>query len=632
MYIKYRPEIDGLRALAVISVILYHTKLNLFGNEIFKGGFIGVDIFFVISGYLITSIIFQELETTGKFSFLYFYERRIRRIIPALLVVILASLPIAWMLIMPVNFIDFSKSILFSLGFSSNFYFHYSGQGYGEISSLLKPFLHTWSLSVEEQYYIIFPIFLIFISMYFKKHLIQILFVGFFVSIVLASWGSKNHPSFNFYILPTRGWELLAGSILAYFQIFKDNIIKNKFYFKFLPLLGVILIFHSILFFDDEMLHPSFYTLSPIIGVCLIIWFSEKNEIITRILSIKLFVGIGLISYSLYLWHYPLFAFLRISEIELKNYQVIIIITIILFTLSILTYFFVEKVSRNKKYNFRFIGISIFLVIFLIATFCFFGIKTSGYKDRLPLELKIENIDNRFEEKNLIDFRECHQKIMKLKNFCLFGSFEKNVYLVGDSHTDTLAFNLKDRLNLINYNFINMSAPAGIYGRNRTIDGIDTNKLDEKREMVLNKIKDSTVIFGGWIHREKDWYFNENRAKYQNLFNTLEINNNKIIILYPIPSVDPKYNMNLVRYYKKNKRLPDYYIDRKIFDNQSNKSYKFYDSFKNENIFKVYPAEISCDKNKCYSIKNNSILMVDYSHPSSNFAYEINSKIIDFIK
>ena len=128
MYIKYRPEIDGLRALAVISVILYHTKLNLFGNEIFKGGFIGVDIFFVISGYLITSIIFQELETTGKFSFLYFYERRIRRIIPALLVVILASLPIAWMLIMPVNFIDFSKSILFCLIFVIYYLFRPTSQ------------------------------------------------------------------------------------------------------------------------------------------------------------------------------------------------------------------------------------------------------------------------------------------------------------------------------------------------------------------------------------------------------------------------------------------------------------------------------------------------------------------------
>ena len=177
-----------------------------------------------------------------------------------------------------------------------------------------------------------------------------------------------------------------------------------------------------------------------------------------------------------------------------------------------------------------------------------------------------------------------------------------------------------------------MSAPAGIYGRNRIIDGIDTNKLDKRREIVLNKIKDSTVIFGGWIHREKDWFFNDNRSKYAKLFNILEKNNNKIIILYPIPSVDPKYNMNLIRHYKKNRNLPDIFIDRKIFEEQTKKSYKFYDSFKNSNIFKIYPAEVSCDQNKCYSIKDNSILMVDYSHPSSIFAYAINSEIIKLLK
>ena len=158
MKLTYRPEIDGLRAIAVGAVILYHTQINILGHQPFKGGFIGVDIFFVISGYLITSIILKELITTGKFSFKHFYERRIRRILPALLFVMLVSLPFAWMYLLPSSFVDYSKSILYSLGFSSNFYFHYSEQQYGAESGLLKPFLHTWSLSVEEQYYILFPI------------------------------------------------------------------------------------------------------------------------------------------------------------------------------------------------------------------------------------------------------------------------------------------------------------------------------------------------------------------------------------------------------------------------------------------------------------------------------------------
>ena len=143
MKIRYRPEIDGLRAIAVISVILYHAQITIFDFETFKGGFIGVDIFFVISGYLITSIILKELVATGSFSFKHFYERRIRRIIPVLLFVMLASLPFGWMLLLTDNFIDFSKSILYSIGFSSNLYFWYTGQEYAAESGLLKPFLHT---------------------------------------------------------------------------------------------------------------------------------------------------------------------------------------------------------------------------------------------------------------------------------------------------------------------------------------------------------------------------------------------------------------------------------------------------------------------------------------------------------
>ena len=211
MKINYRPEIDGLRALAVIAVILYHAQITLFGYEPFKGGFIGVDIFFVISGYLITSIILKELVSTGNFSFKNFYERRIRRILPALLFVMLVSLFFAWKYLLPGSFIDFSKSILYSLGFSSNFYFHFSGLEYNSEDGLLKPFLHTWSLSVEEQYYIIFPIIFLITFKYFKKYIPHILILGLFISLGLADWGSRNYPSFNFYALPTRGWELIAG-------------------------------------------------------------------------------------------------------------------------------------------------------------------------------------------------------------------------------------------------------------------------------------------------------------------------------------------------------------------------------------------------------------------------------------
>ena len=235
MKIAYRPEIDGLRAIAVIAVILYHAQITILDNLPFKGGFIGVDIFFVISGYLITSIILKELLATGQFSFKNFYERRVRRILPALLFVIIVSLPFAYMYLIPSSLVDFSKSLLYSLSFGSNFYFHFSGQEYAAENSLLKPLLHTWSLSVEEQYYILFPIIIFYIFRYFKESILIFLIAGFTVSLVLSEWGSRNYSSLNFYIISSRAWELLIGSILAYFESQSGSRSKNQKLYRILP-------------------------------------------------------------------------------------------------------------------------------------------------------------------------------------------------------------------------------------------------------------------------------------------------------------------------------------------------------------------------------------------------------------
>ena len=176
MILKYRPEIDGLRTIAVIAVILYHAQFQLF-----SGGFIGVDIFFVISGYLISSIILKEISDFGRFSFSKFYERRARRILPALFIIMLFTLPWGLRFIYPSNLLDFGYSILSSIGFASNFYFHYSGLEYEAENSLLIPFLHTWSLSVEEQFYIIFPPLVILSFKYLKNYLLHTIIVGIFI-------------------------------------------------------------------------------------------------------------------------------------------------------------------------------------------------------------------------------------------------------------------------------------------------------------------------------------------------------------------------------------------------------------------------------------------------------------------
>ena len=619
MKLTYRPEIDGLRAIAVVAVILYHAQITILGHQPFKGGFIGVDIFFVISGYLITSIILKELVTTGSFSFKHFYERRVRRILPALLFVMLVSLPFAWMYLLPSSFIDFSKSILYSLGFSSNFYFYYSGQQYGAESGLLKPFLHTWSLSVEEQFYILFPIVLLIIFKYFRKYLIHILILGFVVSLGLADWGSRNHPSFNFYILPTRGWELLAGSILAYFEITKGHRSKNKKLNLILPTIGLLLIGHSIQFFNDEMFHPSFYTLSPIVGICLIIWFSDKDEIITKILSTKIFVGIGLISYSLYLWHYPIFAFARETIFFDGSISKKIIIGVTTIILSIFSYYFVEKIFRNRSNNFLKIIIILLTLILIIIIFNLKSIYSDGFKKRTYFP---EVIVNTFEKLNYRKISQnklkCHDRLGD-KGFCIFNELSDNVgdiVLLGDSLTDSLLSNLIEQVSNTKYRLIHMSYGGNLFLPNFIRFYRKTNKINSdenvhnfREKFIQNKShKNTYIIFYG----DYNYYF-EKRIKI------LEDE----IVEYETPSIYSTRD-NIFLDYEKRKKL----LKEKIKESLTNLS-------KDKKVLLIYPSPISpvnisrhISINRDNILKDKTFFLKDKVNYSKNFFRKYNSEII----
>jgi len=673
--LTYRPEIDGLRAIAVCAVILYHAQITIFGHQPFKGGFIGVDIFFVISGYLITSIILKELITTGSFSFKYFYERRIRRILPALLVVMLVSLPFAWMYLLPSSFVDYSKSILYSLGFSSNFYFHYSGQQYGAENGLLKPFLHTWSLSVEEQYYILFPIVLLITFKYFRKYLLHLLILGFIISIGLADWGSRNHPSFNFYMLPTKGWELLAGSIMSYFEIIYGRKSRYKILNFVMPYIGLILIGHSILFFKDEMFHPSFYTLSPIIGVCFIIWFSHKDEIITKILSTKLFVGIGLISYSLYLWHYPIFAFARVNYFfdgSIFNKLLIGLITVIL---SVLSYHFIEKNFRNKKYNFKILLNVILVSISILVIMCFTIILKNGYKKRVA---EIFSKDLTSDTYNLLkkstdvtgENEICHQSI----GGCKFNTnSKKKVFIIGDSHMAHIMFDLKNRFVKKKYQFISSTFNSCVYYPGFNLVDKKTQKIDkfcnddyfQKLKKNLLNDKNSIIIFGGRfpLFLSNTYFDNQEGGiehfsldqKYISLgkYDTIQASfkneilelskNNKIILIYPIPEVGWHVPNKLLKSIPRkinlieNFFIPKNYITTsyKIYKNRTKSSFELLDYIQGENIYRVYPHTLFCDtiiKDRCLTHDDKNIFYIDDDHVSYKGAEMINDLIMKEIE
>jgi peptidoglycan/LPS O-acetylase OafA/YrhL len=661
MKLTYRPEINGLRAIAVGAVIIYHAQITIFGYQPFRGGFIGVDIFFVISGYLITSIILKELSTTGSFSFKHFYERRVRRILPALLFVMLVSLPFAWMYLLPSSFIEFSKSILYSLGFSSNYYFWYSGQQYGAESGLLKPFLHTWSLSIEEQFYILFPIVLLVAFKYFRKYLIHILILGFVISLGLADWGSRNHPQFNFYILHARAWELLAGSILAYFEINNGHRSKNKILNLILPTIGLSLIGYSILFFNDKMFHPSFYTLSPIVGVCLIIWFSHKDELITKILSTKLFVGIGLISYSLYLWHYPIFAFARLIEFFQVSLFNKLLLVIIIFLLSFCSYYFIEQPARDNKKKFKIV----FLNIFLISSFLI-----------ISSIIVLNKIPKFFEKNEMVMYKsnflkkECIQ-IMSNSYKCSkdFKKNNKKIFLVGDSHMRYLSINLLNRIIKKNDYEVNIIS-NDICFLFREFDFIN-KKTKEKiciKYNSLNKIlKEENAIFvivGRFpVHLNKTYFNNKeggiepktfdnqyiSKGYYKSIeesFNseiTKLSKKNRIILVYPIPEVGWNFPQKLFNQLpkkislKKDLFIPKNYITTsyKVYKNRTKSSFELFDSIQGNNIYRVYPHTLFCDttiKNRCVTHDDKNIFYADSHHPSIKGAEMINDLIIKEIE
>lgn len=341
----YRADIDGLRSIAVLGVIIYHAELYVNDGQILSGGFLGVDVFFVISGFLITRILCNEIAS-DDFSFAGFYERRARRILPVLLLVATLTVPLAWWLMLPPALIDYAGSLVTSLFFSSNLWF-WSADSYWGQASALKPLLHTWSLAIEEQFYLIAPWLIIIFSR--KRTMLVIAFVLIFIaSLVFAELTSRHAPESAFFLLPSRAWELLAGSLVSFYLASKHDSQMPRLNSQFLAVLGLGLIVGPMIFFDSSIRHPSIYTLMPVSGAVLLIACSQQT-LVGRFLSIKPLVWIGLISYSLYLWHFPLFAFFKVANIQLSILHKLALLgtSVLLATLS---YRYFEKPFRDKAW------------------------------------------------------------------------------------------------------------------------------------------------------------------------------------------------------------------------------------------------------------------------------------------
>jgi peptidoglycan/LPS O-acetylase OafA/YrhL len=497
---KYRREIDGLRAVAVLPVVLYHA-----GIEAFSGGFVGVDIFFVISGYLITTIILSEIRE-DRFSIITFYERRARRILPALFFVMLCCLPFAWLWLLPKHYKEFSESIAAVSVFSSNIFFR-EQSGYFSTAAELKPLLHTWSLAVEEQFYIFFPPLLMLLWRKRKTWMFKSLVTAAVASLAWAHWGAYHEPSATFFLLPTRAWELAIGALIAFYFLHhpesRVHIQSRRTMSEVCGFLGVALICLSILTFDKQTPFPSLYALLPTVGTALIIVFSSPTTVVGRILGIRPMVGIGLISYSTYLWHQPLFVFARHASIQSPDTNQFLALSGLSFILAWFSWRFVEKPFRDKQttsrkqiFSFALLGSLIFAAVGLAGHF------TQGFPSR------IDETTLKLSSPVLGATEECDERKKTTGKIATIGDLtvESTIALVGDSHSTRLTRALSEIL-LQNHKAVN------VYSRSWGVPLLDvgTDSIRKKPqnraymqraydEIVNNPHIDTVILSAQWAN------------------------------------------------------------------------------------------------------------------------------------
>lgn len=344
--LTYRSEIDGLRAVAVLAVVLYHL-----GPTFLPGGFVGVDVFFVISGFLITSIILRE-SADGTFTLKNFWMRRIRRLFPALAVVLLATLAAGSLILYQEEWSSLGAQLFAVLILLANFQLHIETGNYWGPAAEDVPLLHTWSLAVEEQFYLLFPLLLLLLLRLGKRSIIPLLSLGALASLAHGILVTNTTPSYAFYLLPTRAWELLAGCLLATWNWRRAPRNNPPAWTRPLPLLGILTILASCAFIDREGGFPGHQALFPVMGTVLVIAFtSHERSMVGACLSARPLVFVGKISYSLYLWHWPIIVLWRLHSMEpVSSPRHAIPIFLVSFTAATLSYFFVERPFRLRAF------------------------------------------------------------------------------------------------------------------------------------------------------------------------------------------------------------------------------------------------------------------------------------------
>ncbi|WP_161554180.1 acyltransferase family protein [Stenotrophobium rhamnosiphilum] len=630
---RYRADVDGLRAVAILPVVLFHA-----GIDAFSGGYVGVDVFFVISGYLITSILLNDLHS-GRFSIASFYERRIRRIFPALFGVLLFTIVVASVIFTPAYFKEFGQSVIATTLFSSNILF-WTQAGYFDGPAEMKPLLHTWSLAVEEQFYIFLPLLLWGIYKWGKSRWALYILPLLLVSLLLNIFSVQHYPTAAFFLAPTRVWELLLGSMIALSIV---PPITGQALREVASLLGFGMIAWCTVALTDQTPFPGAYALLPCIGAGLIIHAgAETQPAINRLLASRPLVLIGLISYSLYLWHWPLIVFAKYLNIDpLPTWGAIVLIGLSALIATI-SWRFIEAPFRKKQPGMK------RRALFISALSCMgcaliVGLSaylSDGWRGRFSDEVNALN----FPYADLrVNAHGCNKGVSVKKieagHACLLGNLnaeKTTVALVGDSHAAMLyeVFDEALRSRGLKGVFFSANRCVPLYGVVSYIKSdcteivkayYDQIAASSDQVLVLMASEWSEYATGYRLGERTRYYLDDlsretsvaenERTFRRGLQRTIEkLPGKKLVIIEPVPE-QLFSNPDLPRYVflgREPPRLsPEMYLERNavvrdIFSNALVSSA--------QSLTLLDPSKYLCDLQQCYAMHSGMPLYFDDNH------------------
>ena len=533
--VKYRSDIDGLRAIAVLSVIFFHINAKWV-----SGGFSGVDIFFVISGYLITLILVKEIRTTKKLNIVNFYKRRVKRIAPALFFLLTFTSIVGYILLTPEDLVALADSTIWAVFSAANIYFYSAiDTGYFAPNSDTLPLLQLWSLGVEEQFYIFWPIFLLLVMRFFKsiKKVILFLTFVFIASLILAEATVLDHQQFAYYMIPTRAWELLGGAIVAILVNF--NIHPKGLLSELMAIAGAIAIILSIFFLSSNEPVPSLYTVPVIVGTAILIFSGAiKQTFVGRLLSFKPLVWIGLISYPAYLWHWSILAFFRYASVQI-NFSVVLFILFATFLMATISYLFVERPLRARNTSTK----NVFIwYLFVPAAIVISASGSVKYVNQSKLDYQ------KFEIKPAYEYNyNCQFNVFDLKAYqekrCIYPENAKkaDAFLIGDSNAAHYLGMLRVLAKHYGFSIRNASQSACPPVFNEDFSWV--NHTYKKgctiytHSLAQEAIKYNTVILGGeW----EAYFYNKGfRKGFEKTIDYLAKHVKHVIILLEVPSFPP---------------------------------------------------------------------------------------------